>query len=186
MADNELMLTVGLKRCTWIPMERQTTPFGRGGGIVVELGTPYWMVNFEYQNLLPDDWQALTAWVARRRGAKSPFKAFPAMKRSPKGGATSCTAAGQANGTVTVVASPAAEVGDFVAFDGATGRAVVQLTADNGANNFNCFPPAPVGSANPEIVDPGGYFQLIGTPRMSDPFDPKKSMSFSARQVEPT
>ena len=69
MADNEIMLTTGLKRCTWTPMERQTTPFGRGGGIVVELGYPYWMIDFEYANLLDDDWRELTAWVARRRGA---------------------------------------------------------------------------------------------------------------------
>ena len=79
-------------------------------------------------------------------------------------------------------------MGDYVAYDaGGGGRAVVQLTAANGSNNFDCFPPAPTGSGSPEIVDPGGYFQLVpNSVSMSDPYDPRKTLTFSARQVEPT
>jgi hypothetical protein len=169
-------------------MERQTNPFSNSGGIVVELGKPYWMIACEYANLTDAEWRELTAWIARRRGSKSPFKAFRAMQRNPRGGASSCTVSAGGNGTITVNASPAAQVGDMIAYNaGAGGRAVVQLTASNGSNNFDCFPPAPSGSGSPEIVDAGGYFRLMAnTVNMSDPFDPKKTLSFQARQVEPT
>lgn len=189
MADNELMLTTGLVDCNWVPMERQTIMNAVGGQTPVMVGTPYWQINFSYQNFATiDEFRELTAWIARRRGAFSPFKAFRAMLRNPRGGATSCTASGQANGTVNVSASPAAQVGDMVAFNSAGGgRCVVQLTAANGGNNFDCFPPAKTGSGSPEIVDAGGYFRLMPeTLQVGEPYDIKRRVSFSARQVEPS
>ena len=188
MADNELMLTKGLKACVWTPNERQTTPFGNGGGRVVLTGKPFWTIRLEYENLADSDWVALRAWLSRRRGAFSPFKAFRAMNRRPQGGATSCTVSAGGSGQITVNASPSAQVGDMVAYDvGAGGRAVVELTNNVSGNLFDCFPPAPTGSGNPEIVDAGGYFQLIPeSVTMSEPFDPKKRLAFEARQVEPS
>lgn len=188
MADNELMLTKGLKACIWTPKERQTTPFANAGGIVVMQGFPYWHLRCEYENLEDSDWVALRAWLSRRRGAFSPFKAFRAMNRTPIGGASSCTVSAGGGGTITATASPALQVGDMVAYDvTAGGRAVVELTAANGGNNFDCFPPAPAGSANPECVDAGGYFRIIpASVSMSEPYDPKKSLRFEARQDEPS
>ena len=189
MSDGELMLTTGLKRCEWIPREKQTQIFGRGAkSPVIDLGTPYWEVKFSYSNMTDDEWAELRAWLARRRGALSYFSAFNAMNRTPRGGATSCTVSAGGGGSITVNASPAAQVGDMVAYDDANGgRAVVMLTENTSGNNFNCFPPAVIGSGNPAIVDAAGYFRLIpDSVQMSDPFDAKKSLSFEARQMEPT
>ena len=192
MADNELMITKGLKSCTLTPTHRQTTPFaGAGNSKVIVLGASFWSMRCEYANMREVDWGILSAWVSRRRGALSPFAGLPGMKRTPLNGATTCTIAAQGSDELRIASSPALNIGDYVSFDSGSGRflgLIEEITAVGaGYIDVKTFPdrPSSVG-ANPACVDPTGYFQLVpSTIRMSDPLDPKKTLSFEARQVEP-
>lgn len=188
MADYELILTKGLKKMTWVPQERATTPFTIGGGINVELGRPYWLIDCEYANLQIADWKALRSWVTRRRGGKSPFRAFHAMNRTPAGGATSCTVSAGGGGPLTINMTPAAQPGDFVAYDVAGGgRAIHEVLELISGSSFEVFPPADkAGSANPSCVEAAGDFMFdLSSLRMSETYDPKKTVSFKARQINP-
>jgi hypothetical protein len=75
----------------------------------------------------------------------------------------------------------------MVAFDATNGgRYVGILTELVSGTTWEAFPPAPVGSASPACVDAAGHFRLMPeTIQMQDPLDPKKGLSFSARQKEP-
>lgn len=190
MADNELMLTTGLKVCTLTPVERQTALGMYGGQQVITRGKPYWVMRCEYANLLDEDWAALTAWVARRRGASSPFYGFPAMRRSPINGATGVTVSSVNTSLGRANFSPsgggAFVPGDFVAYDSGSGRALVQLIENTAGSTWETFPPATAGGANADCTDPAASFRLIPqSVRMSEPFDPRKTLSFEARYVEP-
>lgn len=189
MADYELILTTGLKKMTWLPQERATTPFAVGGGINVELGSPFFLIRCEYgPGLTLAEWKALRAWITRRRGSKSPFRAFHAMNRTPAGGASSCTVSAGGGGPLTINMSPAAQPGDFVAYDVAGGgRAIHEVLENISGSSFEVFPPAnKAGSGNPSCVDAAGDFRLdLSTLNMSETYDPKNTVSFQARQENP-
>lgn len=189
MADNELILTNGLKEMTWTPQEIATVPFTFSGGINVELGKPFFSIRCVYgPGLTKSEWKALRAWIGRRRGAKSPFRAFHAMNRTPDGGATSCTITADGSGTIDITMSPAPVPGDFVAYDvTAGGRAVHEISENVSGNTWDVFPPADkAGGANASCVDAAGEFRLDpSSVRMKEVYDPKNTVSFEARQEKP-
>ena len=195
MADGELMLTEGLKTCNFLQAERQNGFFGLGGfSAIVDYGPPYWELELEYENLSDANFRVLTAWMRRRRGGMSYFKAFRAMSRNPLGGASSATVAQQTSDTLRVTSSPVLQIGDMVAYDAnGSGRfvgEVIEIVATAaGYVDVKTFPPisVPASTPNAEIVDAGGYFRVLpDTVRLSEPLGFTRSMSFRARQLEPT
>lgn len=194
MSAEELMLTKGLKSCVWTPKERQSEQFTTGGaGKVIEYGGPFWEVDFTYENLREIDWRKLTAWAARRRGAAVTFKAFPAMQRSPLNGDPGSVSISEVGSDeLRVNTNPTLSLGDFLAYNASgSGRFVGQVVeiTGGGSGYINCrtFPPRVGVSGSAAVVDAAGIFRMVPTSlRMTNPLDPKKRLSFTARQVEPT
>ena len=193
MADGEDMITAALKVQNWMPMNKQTTLVGRGiGAPVVEFGNGFWQLEFTYQNMTDDEWLELQAWLARRKGAASPFSAWRAMNPNTRGGATSCTIAEQGTDELRVTSSPVLQDGDMVSYDAATeGRfvgIVTEITNTTGSYvDVRTFPDrvAVNGTPNATCQQAKGDFRIVpDSVRIEDPFDAKKSMSFKAVQKE--
>lgn len=204
MAAGEIMLTEGLKRCTWRLVERQTQQFSRGGsGPVVDLGDPFWEIDFRYENLDRAAWQALTAWVQRRQGAGVNFAAYRPDRKDPilkQPGDTETDFEMRATnyGSIETVRihwglDYELSVGDMVAYDASDGsRYVGEITefAQYASQNAHAvvYPPrkdSATQAPNPALSMATGLFRMVtDSLQMSEPYDPKKSLSFRARQDE--
>jgi hypothetical protein len=205
MAAGEIMITKGLKSCTWRIVERQTQQFSRNGtGPVIELGAPYWEIDFRYENLSPENWRLLTSWVNRRRGAKENFSAYRPDRKAPLFRAEANDPAliftiieTVTEGNKVLVdypagVSPYAAVGDMVAYDSATGARYVGEVEEieavfSSRTRLRTYPPAPLMAASPNgnLYAATGLFKMVAnTLQMSEPYTVKKTLSFRAKQDE--
>lgn len=196
---NEIMLTDGLKSCTWQPNLRQNDITTRGGdSLSVELGPPFWTVSFRYENLRPASWRLQTAWMNRRNGSSVPFTAFrpsrryPANHPSTDNSGLALSAYNSTTGAITLNKGNMA-IGDMVSWidsnDAQFVGEIKEVDAVSGVSTtFKTFPFArqPNGiSASPRIFEAVGRFRIVpSSVRPEDRNDKIYSISFDARQEE--
>lgn len=199
MSAQEIFLTDRLKDCSWNLQHRQSAPFGRQGGQVITYGQPYWMASFRYENLSASALRALSAWIARRKGASVSFTAYRPARVSPANGATSnsglgISAVSSSAGTIGLTGlSAALAPGDMVSYATLAGgyfcgEVVSAGAISTGAQTVTVVP-APVavhGTPQARVYQAVAEFQLDGTPQITEPHDRRYNVSFSARQVEST
>lgn len=192
----ESMPRAGLKECNWTPVHRQTIPHTMGGDShAIELGRSYWTFTATYQNLTDAEHRALSAFINRRKGAVTPFRA----SRPDKGAPLAITAS--QTPTLSIVSGSTLRItttgglmseGDMVAYTDSTAARIIgeidEIT-NTGANYVDCtlLPGARAPGATPaaQIFNAEGIFRLIpGSVRGSEPHDHRRSISFEARQVE--
>lgn len=196
MSAGEIFLTDRLKDCSWGLQHRQSAPFGRQTGQVIVYGASYWMASFRYENLDEAGLRALSAWIARRQGARYSFTAYRPTRAKPANGASSNSGLG-----VSAVSTAASTV----ALTGLTGALLAgdMLSYYTAASGYYCgevvsagafslgaqtltVSPAPVAAhASPQarVFQALCEFQLEGDPQIAEPHDRRYALSFSARQV---
>lgn len=197
MSAGEVMLTDRLKSCTWRLVERQTQQFARGGAsAVIQIGEPYWLIDLVYENLGATEFRALSAWLARRRGALVTFSAFRADRPHPANITAEpvATITSQDVSTIRVQAGPdLVGVGDMISYNAVSGgRFIGEVTnvVATGAGyadvNTVPLPPTPHGTPVVQLVPAVGLFRLEpSSVRITEVYEPKKRVSFTARQDEP-
>lgn len=198
MSQGEQLLTTCLKDASWVLVPRQAVPAAAFGGQVISYGSSYWVAGFSYSGLKLDEFRALSAWLARREGARYTFTAYRPTRAQPADG-PSVTNTGvdiasvdAANKTISFTGLPCdLTAGDMVGYSTAAGGYYVgEVTADaaeSGGAATVSVTPAPVtehATANARIVQALGEFQLDGPPRISEPHSKRFEVSFQARQVE--
>lgn len=198
MSQGEIFLTDRLKDCSWTLVPRQSVPFGRQAGQVISYGQPFWVAQFRYENLDEAGLRALSAWLARREGARVTFTAYRPTRAQPSSGVASNSGigisainTGASTIALTGLSTNAMQPGDMVSYYTAAGGyycgevvAVGSLSA--GAQTVT-VKPAPVAlNASPQvrIVEALAEFQLDGEAAISEPHDRRYGVSFTARQVE--
>lgn len=187
-----------LKTCEWLPITRQTAPMNQGGsGQVIEMGDPYWMIQCAYENLNEADYRALTAFLARRNGAMVPFRAYRSDRQMP----LNIPNADSLSPSISQVSSGVMQIttgtnklseGDMVAYAASDGSRYVGeikdiLSTQTSSVQCELFPiaPTPASSADLQIYRAEGLFTLEpGSIQTSEPIDKRRSVSFSARQLE--
>ena len=199
MSAGEIFLTDRLKDCSWSLMHRQSAPFARQTGQVIVYGSAFWNASFRYENLSETGLRALSAWIARREGARNSFTAYRPTRRLPASGLASNSGVGisaisTANSTISLsgLGSNAMIAGDMVGYYTAAlgyycGEVVSVGSLSAGAQTVTVSP-APVAvhgsTPNVRVVDALAEFQIEGQPTISEPHDLRYAVSFSARQVE--
>lgn len=188
----------GLKRCDWVPSFRQTQQLTNGGGNGgIEMGDPYWMISCTYENLTESQHRAVTSFIARRNGNQVPFRAYRPDRQNPlniiNAGALSPSIAEVSSGVmqITTGTDRLAE-GDMVAYQTSAGARYVGEIADvlsTPVDAIQCtllpFAPTPDGTPELQIYRAEGLFTLEPDSVVpSEPFDRKRSLSFSARQLQ--
>lgn len=199
MSQGEIFLTDRLKDCSWTLAPRQSVPFGRQAGQVISYGQPFWVAQFRYENLDEAGLRALSAWLARREGARVTFTAFrptrkqPALGPSVSNSGITITSVSTAASTVTWNNLPCAlSPGDMLSYYTAAGGyfcgEIVAVEAIVGDAQTVTVKPAPVAvhasTPAPRIVQALAEFQLDGEAAISEPHDRRYAVSFTARQVE--
>jgi hypothetical protein len=196
LSQGEIFLTDRLKDSSWSLAHRQSVPFGRQTGQVIVYGASYWMASFRYENLDEAGLRALSAWIARRQGARVTFTAYRPTRARPASGASSnaglgISAVSTVNSTVAMTGlAGALAAGDmlsyFTAASGYYGGEVVSAGAISSGAQTLTVSPAPVaahGSPQARVFQALAEMQLEGEPNISEPHDKRYSVSFSARQV---
>lgn len=188
----------GLKSCTWALTERQTSQitYGGGGG-GIDMGEPYWVITCTYENLTAVKYRAVTAFLGRRNGNMVPFRAYRSDRQDPinipNAGSLSPSISEVSSGVmqITTGADKLAE-GDMVAYDTSAGARFVgeidELLSTQ-TNSIQCrlspFAPTPNSTPDLQIYRAEGLFTLLpDTVSPNEPYDGKRSISFSARQLE--
>jgi hypothetical protein len=198
MSAGEIFLTDRLKDCSWTLIPRQSTPFGRQAGQVVSYGQPYWAAQFRYENLDEAGLRALSAWLARREGARVTFTAYRPTRARPSSGLASNSGVGisaintgastiSLTGLSTNAMAPGDMVSYFTAASGYYCGEVVSVGSLSSGAQTVTVKPAPVAlNASPQvrIVEALAEFQIDGEAAISEPHDRRYGVSFSARQVE--
>jgi hypothetical protein len=199
MSQGEIFLTDRLKDCSWFLSPRQSVPFGRRGGQVITYGQPYWSAQFRYENLDEAGLRAMSAWIARREGARYTFTAYRPTRRKPASGLASNSGVGISaistiNSTISLtgLSTNAMAAGDMVSYYTAAlgyycGEIVSVGALSGGAQTVTVRPaPVTVNVSTPDVrvVEAIGEFQLDGEVRLSEPYDRRYAVSFAARQVE--
>lgn len=189
--DQEPMITTGLKTCTWQLRQRQTQQFGlSGNGQVITRGRPFWVLQFEYENLKPADYQALSAWISRRNGGEFTFLAYRPDRPQPLSGpANSPSFSISGSNLVIDTNAGAINPGDMAAYITSNSRRyvgeVVNVASVSG-DQYTCemrpAPPSVVSGA--DLMQAQGEFILEpDTLSISEPYDLRKRVGFAARQV---
>ncbi len=195
----EYMLTDHLKDGTWTPAEVQSASFTRGGAAqVIEMGQPYWLLTASYQNLTDEKFRALSAWLARRRGGLVTFLAYRPGRKHPinRPDLTDNVGADPVNysSVEKSLQIPAENIkpGDMYGYTDTLGRRyigeVIEIVSTSpGFTRVKLFPPAPTPHASTpqgEWAFAAGRFQLDpGSVNSSEPYDGRRNLSFTARQV---
>lgn len=200
MANGELLPTDGLRELTWSPpIERQSGLETRSGfGQTLLLGRPFWRLRASYvfQNDLK--YRLMTAFLARRQGARYTFLA-PRISRRAPALAPSLTNAGLgvasvdiANGTVTFtgVGTTVITPGDMCGFYTAAlgywvGEATAVATPTGGVVTIPVHPYPQnhhLTTPNARLKEALGEFKLSGVPNTSETYDGKRAISFEAIQ----
>jgi len=188
----------GLKRCDWSVVTRQTSLVSYGGGdSVIDMGEPYWMITCGYENLTEAQHRAVTSFLKRRNGAMVPFRAYRPDRQNPinitNAGALSPSISEVSAGVVQITTgTPKLAEGDMVAYKTSTGARFVGEIADllsTQTNSIQCelYPSAPTPHGTPElqIYRAEGLFRLEpSSVQVSEPMDKRRSVGFSARQLE--
>jgi len=197
VSSQEIFLTDRLKDCSWRLMQRQSAPFGRQTGQVITYGGAFWVASFRYENLDGPGLRALSAWIARRKGAAVSFTAYRPTRISPANGATSNSGLGisSVNTAASTIAatglSAALAAGDMFSYATLAGGfycgEVVSVGAISSGAQTLTVSPAPVaahGTPQARVFQALAEFQLDGEPQISEPHDRRYAVSFNARQVE--
>lgn len=199
MSQGEIFLTDRLKDCSWTLVPRQSVPFGRQTGQVIRYGQPYWAAQFRYENLSETGLRAMSAWLARREGARVTFTAYRPTRARPLSGLSSNSGiaifdVSTANSTLSLsgLGSNAIAPGDMVSYytaaNGYYCGEVVSVSSLSSGNQTVTVSPAPVAingsTPNVRLVQALAEFQLDGEATISEPHDRRYAVSFSARQVE--
>lgn len=205
LASFPALPTDGLKSCEWKPVERQTRQFSRNGsGPVLELGRPYWEIDCTYDNLNDQAFRSLSSFLTGLRGARNPFRAYRPSR--PKSAGRPDANAGDIEDFERVTTADydalllgfvdgegGFGVGDMVSYrTTANARYVGEVTRVQAeflrSSRLILFPPVQTPHASapePQIVKPEGLFTIVpDSLQMSEPYEPKKRVSFSARQWE--
>lgn len=188
----------GLKSCTWTPAWRQTSQItGGGGGGGIEMGDPYWMITCSYENLTEVQHRAVTSFIGRRQGNLVPFRAYRPDRQLP----VNIPNADALSPSITQITAGVMQIttgtlklaeGDMVAYRSSAGARFVgeidELLSTQ-TNSVQCrmspFAPTPNGTPELQIYRAEGLFTLIpDSVSGNEPYDKKRSISFSARQLE--
>lgn len=198
MSQGEIILMPQLKDLSWSMVPRQSVPYANLGGQIVSYGQPYWGLTFTYENLTEAQFRQLSAWIARREGARYTFTAFRPTRRQPFAGPSvtnvgvGISSVDTANSEINFTGLPCdLTAGDMVGYSTAAGGYYVgEVLADaarSGGAATASVRPAPVPEAateNARIVEALGEFQLESQPVISEPHNKRYSVSFQARQVD--
>lgn len=198
MSAGEIFLTDRLKECSWVLVPRQSVPFGRQAGQVVTYGQPFWTAQLRYENLSETGLRALSAWIARREGARVTFTAFRPTRRRPSSGLSSNSGlgisavdTGASTISLTGLSTNAMQPGDMVSYFTAAngyfcGEVVSVGSLSAGAQTVTVRPAPVAAHASPQVrvVEALAEFQLDGEIAISEPHDRRYAVSFNARQVE--
>lgn len=202
MSAGEIILTHRLRELTWTLVERQSAAETRdGGGTVVTWGRPYWTIRarYEYGPRDDEDFRALSAWIARRKGSRVTFTAFRADRSAPvlapsqsnSGLGVSAVNVGASTVSLTGMGSTILSPGDMVGFYTSTsgywvGEVTAQATPSAGAATVSVYPApqSPHGSTpNVRLLQALGEFQLVGGAVITETAERRRSLAFEARQV---
>jgi len=201
MSAGEFIITDKLKSIVWpSPSERQSAYTVRGGNDdVITLGRPYWgPISFVYENLDKTTYRALTAWLARRKGARVSFTAARISRRAPLlapnmtnaglGVASVNISAGTVN--LTGLGSNTLSPGDMVGFSTAAsgywlGETLATAVPSGGNATVSVwpYPQTPHATPNVRLFEALGEFKLASLPRNSERAEGRASVSFDAVQV---
>lgn len=197
MSQGEIFLTDRLKDCSWRMVPRQSAPFARQTGQVITYGSPFWVAQLRYENLDEAGLRALSAWIARRQGARFTFTAYRPTRARPANGATSnsglgISAVSTVNSTVALTGlTGALGAGDMLSYYTAAsgyycGEVVSAGSISSGAQTLTVSPAPVAANASPQarVFQALAEFQLEGEATITEPHDRRYGVSFAARQVE--
>lgn len=199
MSQGEIFLTDRLKDSSWTLVPRQSVPFGRRGGQVISYGQPFWAASFRYENLNEAGLRAMSAWLARREGARFTFTAYRPTRARPASGLASNSGVGisainvgASTISLTGLSTNAMQAGDMVSYytsgNGYYCGEILSVGALSGGAQTVTVKPAPqtvnVSTPNVRVVQALCEFQIDGEASISEPHDRRYGVSFTARQVE--
>lgn len=188
-----------LKESSWVLEARQSQVGALLGGWVVTYGQPFWRANFSYSGLKEAEFRALSAWIARREGARYTFTAFRPSRRQPIEGPSvnnsgiGISSVDTSGSTISFSGLPCdLSAGDMVSYytnQGGyyCGEVMYDAAEVSGAATVTVKPaPVTAHTSTPavRIVEALCEFQIEGIPAIAEPFDKKYAVSFAARQVE--
>lgn len=194
---SETMPYDGLKRCDWRVVQRQTLPFTQGGGgAVIEMGEPYWMIDCAYDNLSDAKFRAVTAFLGRRNGAIVPFRAYRADRQKPLNisnpQALIVSIAEQSAGIMRVTGTSKLLAGDMIAYKTITGARhigeiieVIASPADTTDFRLHPFASTPHAGGEVQIYRAEALFTIEpDSVAISEPYDKRRGVTFTARQLQ--
>lgn len=199
MSAGELIPCRGMVKADWEPIEQQAAPETLSGDAdVLELGRGYWVVNFEFELPKREDFDAISAFLARRRGAAVTFTAPRFFRKLPRDLSITSDAglssvvinASGRTVTFTGVGSGDAYAGDMISYRTlANGYYIgqVQYNAEQSGGSVTMSvwpePMTPHASTpSPRRIEALGEFKLDGLPKWSGE-GRRKKVSFKAKQV---
>lgn len=196
--ENEMILSDRLKSCAWTPNFRQADQVTRGGeSLSIEYGPAYWTASFRYDNLQPNQYADLMAWIGRRNGSIVPFSSYLPSKRRPRNipGETNAGLAVSGYNATTgafTINRAAMALGDMVSYTASDnsmfcGQIIQIISTTGGSATVRTLPFAkpPAASPAPKIFEAAARFRMITQSlRIEDRAERLYSISFEARQKE--
>ncbi|MFC6197799.1 hypothetical protein [Ponticaulis profundi] len=201
MSVRELAPYEGVISAVWTPRNVQTGHDSTSGAVtVLEIGTPYWEIEYEIDCIDRETFDKWKMFLLRRQGRAITFITWPILRPRPRDESVTSDAGidldsiSEANSTITVsglAASQPIAKGDFFSYRTAAngywiGTATEAATADgSGDATITVWPrPRAAHATVRELtrIRPVGEFRLIGEPRMPEEVG-NYSIRFSARQV---
>lgn len=202
MSSQELIPTDFMKECSWSIEERQTSDNSRdGSGYINDFDGPLWRVSYRFENMTPAAMRSLNAFGVRRRGRLVTFTSINGDARAPllypsfSNSGIGIASIDQGNNIVNMTGIGNATIlneGDFLSYKtNKNGFYVGMVTSDvtassGGAAAVPVYPMPLTPHVTTPLVklrDPVGEFQLEAPWQPVVPFDGRRGVSFSARQV---
>lgn len=198
MSARELLITDGMKDCSWWIEEKQSELDPNSAeGQVLDFGLPIWMGQATFRDLNAQKWRALSAWIARRRRSAVTFTMFRPLMRAPLLN-PSQTNSGLGVGTINIAASTAVftglsvnvSAGDMFSYRTLAngywvGQATEDVTISSGSATVPVWPPPMAKHATTpqaRAFEALGEFYLVGTPQNIEQHNRRSSVSLTFKQ----
>ena len=176
MTTAEFWPEKGIQRCDWLPVNRDSAPFGLSGdSIAVAYGEPHFTLSVSVAappgSQLARDW---STFMRRRKGrqvtfsANRPFQSFPVNPAIVSDSTLAVAASDRAASTVTLsgpdstLSQPSDMIGFFTAN---SGFYVGEIVTALGGGTFEVWPPPfnpHASTANPRRIKALGEFRMDG------------------------